>query len=133
MHFDYSPFLLNKMVHLHHALFAYNTHFTYGGPSFCNTTVLHQSVPSSVNGDTHMSTQLCNGTRVLVIDTSLSLIYLSDEELVHEAKRRRGDLQDMDSEEEELLPEEVTAALKVIRKFAQKYSTENDVLSLRKI
>ena len=124
MHFDYSPFLLNKMVHLHHALFAYNTHFTYGGPSFCNTTVLHQSVPSSVNGDTHMSTQLCNGTRVLVIDTSLSLIYLSDEELVHEAKRRRGDLQDMDSEEEELLPEEVTAALKVIRKFAQKYCTE---------
>ena len=39
----------------------------------------------------------------------------------------------MDSEEEELLPEEVTAALKVIRKFAQKYCTENDVLSLRKI
>ena len=60
---------------------------------------------------------------------------MSDEELVHEAKRRRGDLQDMDSEEEqeELLPEEVTAALKVIRKFAQKYCTENDVLSLRKI
>ena len=57
---------------------------------------------------------------------------MSDEELVHEAKRRQGDL-DMDSEEEEeLLPEEVTAALKVIRKFAQKYCTENDVLSLRK-
>ena len=27
----------------------------------------------------------------------------------------------------------VTAALKIIRKFAQKYCTENDVLSLRKI
>ena len=42
--------------------------------------------------------------------------------------------EDKDSEEqEELLPEEVTAVLKVIRKFAQKYWTENDVLSLRKI
>ena len=40
----------------------------------------------------------------------------------------------MDSEEEEeFLPEEVTAALKVVRKFAQKNCTENDVMSLRKI
>ena len=28
---------------------------------FVTTTVLHQSVPASVNGDTDMSTQLCNG------------------------------------------------------------------------
>ena len=40
---------------------------------------------------------------------------------------------DSEEEEEELLPGEVTAALKVLRKFAQKYCTENDVLSLRKI
>ena len=40
----------------------------------------------------------------------------------------------MDSEEEEeFLPEEVTAALKVVRKFAQNNCTENDVMSLRKI
>ena len=35
--------------------------------------------------------------------------------------------------EEELLPEEVTAALKLVRKFAQKNCSENYVLSLRNI
>ena len=44
----------------------------------------------------------------------------SDKELVQEAKRQ-WEQEDMDSEEEEeFLPEEVTAALKVVRKFAQK-------------
>ena len=44
----------------------------------------------------------------------------SDEELVQEAKRRR-EQEDMDSEEEEeFLPEEVTAALKVVRKSHRK-------------
>ena len=41
--------------------------------------------------------------------------------------------QDIEEEEEELLPEVVTAALKLVRKFAQKNCSEKDVLSLRNI
>ena len=91
-----------------------------------------------IYGDIYLPVEMSHDELLAAIDIDQNVTTsgnLSDEELIQEAKRRRGDIQEIDieEEEEELLPEEVTAALKVVRKFAQKNCSEKDVLSLRNI